>query len=516
MNIDDKFIQSFFRVCVKLYKYDTKNGNDIEIKELNEFLSKCHKKLSIIEDNELLNCQITDLTKQINKISSKYDETEKKYVNLYNDLRECRIELKSSNEEKEKLKNNVDELYKLKIKYENDIELKKQRVKQIKIKYNEEKHLWEKILIALEEENNEFKKNNKNLSEQNIKYNNEIKKIDELKKTLCNKFSSDTIDKIDVSIVDMIERANEYEKKYKEMSNQHEILQNNYNDLNDKYTELLKNQTNETNELKQQIKLLSEQIENDRKMYNDNIILMETKKQINGNNNQIQKKGNEENIRFFDVRDKKAIGYFEKDIKLFNENINDIKQNKEPTNRYKGEKISYSTDYMVDLLKVSDKVKKNKSKKNEHNTLETIEEIEISESDEPYNNNVKNNNNNIFMKNKQNNSNENYIDITNMKIINDSDTDNNNKGELKKELDNFILNNNNNNVFFGGGKKKIEIRQIDNKYKMKFDNDYSTLTEQNVNLNDEKTIKKIRHRKYMRHNREKNKLKDLQDEINKN
>lgn len=85
-------------------------------------------------------------------------------------------------------------------------------------------------------------------------------------------------------------------------------------------------------------------------------------------------------------------------------------------------------------------------------------------------------------------------------------------------MDNFIINNRDDNedinkiVYVGGGKKnKIEIRQIDDKYKMKFDNDFSTLTEQNININDEKTIKKIRHRKYMRHIREKNKLDELKE-----
>jgi hypothetical protein len=411
-----------------------------------------------------------------------------------------------------------------------------------------------------------------------------------------------------VSIVDMIERANEYEKKYKEISSQHEILKNNYDDLNEKYKEILLNQTNETNDLKQQIKSLMEQLEKDRKMYNDNIILMETKKQINENinNNQIneiQKGG--ENIKFFDMRDtqellpsnnsgahtryidislgcKKAIGYFEKDIKLFNENNNDTQQNKlclicgahhkndgifvgcnknkEPTNRYKGEKISYSTDYMVDLLKVSDKVKNNHSNNyNDNNTLGTIQEIDILESDESDDTQeikqdlisgahqkngdiflgceIVKKNNSIFMKNKPN---EKYIDIKNMKIVNESEENNINNGNLKKELDDFIKNNNdtqeikqdlisgayhkNDNIFLGcvnsivyvgGGKKnKIEIRQIDDKYKMKFDNVFSTLTEQNINLNDDKLIKKIRHRKYMRHNREKNRLADLQEEIN--
>jgi len=127
---------------------------------------------------------------------------------------------------------------------------------------------------------------------------------------------------------------------------------------------------------------------------------METKNKIIEN----QKGGNECNIKYFDIRDKKAIGHFEKDILLFNETNNDNK-NKEPTNRYKGENISYSTDYMVDLLKVSEKIKP-KVKKNNTNDLGTIEEIEIMESDESdiiKNNNsifMKKNNNSIFMKKK--------------------------------------------------------------------------------------------------------------------
>lgn len=532
MNINDKFITSFFRMCVKLYNYNGDSDNDIEIKNLNEFITKCNEKISIIEDNEALNVEITDLSKQINKITLKYNETEKKYVNLYNDLRDCRIELKSSNEEKEKIRKNVDELFLLKTKYEKDIELKNQQLKQIQKKYNENKAFWKKLLIDLEEKNNNYHKENKELSEQNNKYIDEINKIEEFKKTLYNRLSSDTIEKIDVSIVDMIERANEYEKKYKELSNQHNILNNNYEDLNNKYKELISNQTNETNELKRQIKLLTEQIENERKQHNDNIIVMETKNKIidtqeikqsliSGAHHKIdnnfigcnQKGGNQENIKYFDIRDKKAIGHFEKDILLFNEK-NDENKYKEPTNRYKGENISYSTDYMVDLLKVSEKVKPN-IKKNTNNDLGTIEEIEIIESEEY----GEINNKNIFLKKENSDISGGYIDVKDLKILNSSDNEIKiNKKELKKELDDFIVNNRNDNnentnniVYVGGGKKnKIEIRQIDDKYKMKFDGEFSTLTEQNINLNDEKVIKKIRHRKYMRHIREKNKL-DTQD-----
>jgi len=95
----------------------------------------------------------------------------------------------------------------------------------------------------------------------------------------------------------------------------------------------------------------------------------------------------------------------------------------------------------------------------------------------------------------------------------DEDDQNHDEIQLKNELNEFIKKNEN-NIFIGGNRKnKLEIKLIDNMYKMNFGNDYSTLTEQNINLNDEKIIKKIRHRKYMRNIREKNKLKYLQDDI---
>ena len=45
MNNDNKFITSFFRICVKLYNYDGSSDNDIEIKSLNEFITKCNEKI---------------------------------------------------------------------------------------------------------------------------------------------------------------------------------------------------------------------------------------------------------------------------------------------------------------------------------------------------------------------------------------------------------------------------------------------------------------------------------------
>ena len=516
MKIEDKFITSFFRVCVKLYKYDGKS--DIEIKDFNEFLTKCNEKLSVIEDNELLNGQISELSKQLNKVSIKFKDTENKYVKLYNDYQECKKELNNSLEEKNKLKKNISELFTIKNNNEKYIELYKTQYKQLIKKYNEKKNNWKNAFQEIINENKNYETENENLSKQNTKYIEEINKIENLKKTLSNKLSSETIEHLDISLVDMIDKANEYERKYNELSIQNNILSNNYDELNGIYKDLLLNQTNETNELNKQIKLLNEQIEQERKEYNNNIILLETKNKIIEN----QQGGNETNTKLFNIRDKKAIGYFENDIKLYNEHINeDNNKYKQPTNRYKGQKISYSTDYMVDYLKVSDKIKLNPTNNIIKNNLETLEEIDIIESDiiesETKNNNKINNS--IFIRKNETDTSGEYIDIKDMKIINESESNKKvPKTELKKELDNFIFNNTNNInkvVYSGGGKHKgkIEIIDINGELKMKINDEFTTLTEQNIDLKNDALIKKTKHRKYMRQSRKNNKLNQIREDL---
>lgn len=521
MNINDKFIVSFFNVCKDIYNYDETN-KDVEIKNLEEFIENCNKKLAIIEDNELLNTQIDDFSNQVNKLTNKIKSYEKKYTDLYVELTETKKKVKNADAEKENFKNKNNELYSTKSKYEKEIELYKQKLLKNKQKMNEYKTKNDKIYTKLteyvnlvenlQEQNNTLKNNNtdlnNNLSNINNKYSEEIKKLEDIKKAVGSKISSDTMEHLDISIIEAIDRANEYEKKYNETIKQNEILKTNYDDLNGKYINLLSTQTNETNELKSQIKLLLEQMQNDRKHYNDNIILLETKNKIEKQNNNVEKqKGGDNGIKYIDIKDKKALEIFDKDIQLFNERENDVINTGEKKNNY--ENISFSTDYMVDLLQMSDKmVKTNKINVKNNKNLDTIDEENDIESEDDKNN--------IFI--KKSNYGNGYINLANMKILNsEEEKENKDKNTLRNELNNFITQNQNidNIVYTGGGKKnKIEIRQIDDKFKMKFDNDFSTITEQNVNFDNEKEIKKIRHRKYMRHNREQKKNTKLQDLFN--
>ncbi len=553
MNIDDNFIKSFFKICVKIYDYDDEN-KDIEIKNLNDFIDKCTDKIAVIESNDLLNVQLAESSTEITKLSKKIKEYESKYSKLYLELNDCKRKINNKILENDELIDKNDKLYQTKIKYENDIILLQKSNEKYKERYNTAKIknelMFKKLRDTqeflkemtdeyqyLEYEKMELAEKNNKFLEENEKYMKEINKIEDLKKIMSNKLSSDTLEHLDISIIEAIDRANEYEKKYNESQTQIKILTNNFESVNEKYNNLLLTQANGTNELKEHIKLLMQQIEEERKKYNENMILIETKHNIekeqqNIKNQTIQTGGNGngncngDGVKMFDIRDKKAHDFFNKDILLFNEKNNGVK--KQDENQYKNKNISYSTDYMVDYLKMSDKIvssdKKTHLNSKYHNDLNTINEL----SEEP---NEIIGKKNIFIKHKITESTDEYIDLGKVNIFNTNEEINENDGEkLQNELKQFInengkqekiiinnVQNNNDVVFVGGGKKNsIEIRKIDDKYKMKFENGFSTITEQNIDLKDDAKIKKIRHKKYMRHNREKSKLADLQYELTKN
>jgi len=356
MNINDNFIKSFFKLCVKLYNYNNDNRN-IEIKDLSEFIEKCNKKISIIEDNEILNNQLLEQTKEINNLISKIKEYENKYGMMYIELSNQKKTIKNNREEINDYKKRIEELYNIKVDHEKEIELYKQMILKYKKKHNDNKNKNELLYKKLKEteetligmkydfENVALKK--EELEEKNKKFIEEIKKIEKLKNIVSNKLSSESIEHLDISIIEAIEKANVYAKKNDEVNKEIEILKKNLDEVNLNYNNLLLNQTNETNDLKKQIKVLIDKMQDDRQTFNENMVLIETKNQI--------KNENKDNIKYFDIRDKKAIEFFNKDIKIFNEKnkrnniINDNNNNKY-TN------ISYSTDYMVDLLKMSDKV----------------------------------------------------------------------------------------------------------------------------------------------------------------
>ena len=59
------------------------------------------------------------------------------------------------------------------------------------------------------------------------------------------------------------------------------------------------------------------------------------------------------------------------------------------------------------------------------------------------------------------------------------------------------------NKMVGGIKKigKIEVNNVDNKFKMLIGGEFTTLTEQDIDIDDETIIKRIHNRKYMRYYR---------------
>ena len=525
-NLEDEDILKFVNLLVRIHNYDFENAlNGLgRFDSADDFFNYVNKKISFIEDNENLHIQLNETSTQLDKITNKLNKTEKTLVDTYNQNEENKTIISNFKIENDKLKKTIDELYDVKSQNEKIIMSNKEQYNELKRKYEEKKKIIEtlsdKLVITQDimekiiNKNNEYELNNNSLMEENNKLNKEIEEIDNIKKSLLNKFSStEMITDLDTSISNIINKSNEYQQKYNELNIKNGILQDNYNELNDKYNELFSNQTKETNELKTIIKQLTEQIEQDRIKYNENMIVREIKNNLEGGGID-----SDNGTKYINIRDKKAIEYFDKDIKLYNErehkNTNPNAENKKP--------ISFTTDYMVDYMKVSEKMNKPNNHYNceTRNNLDTLQEIEISEEEEKPNNK-------IFMKN------DDYIDVSKLQIFKNEEgglpikfkkfngaPENKQDvyflGRPKEELYDFIKNNQDMGKIIyqkGGNKGKIEIKEFDGIKKLKFNDDYSTLTEQNIDLNDDTVIKKMKHRKYMRHCREQKKLQQLQEDL---
>lgn len=524
-NINDEYIKKFVNLLVRIYKYDY---NKVKIglgkfENADDFYNYVNNKISIIEDNDILNTQLNETSTQLNKISKKYYECEKTLLNTYNQNEENKITISNLKIENNKLKETTEELYNVKNEYDKKITILNNQYNKLKKKYEENKIIVGKlsdklvntkdIMEKILKKNNEFESSNNLLVNENNKLIKEIEEIDNIKKTLINKLSStEMITDLDTSISNLINKSNEYQLKYNELNIKNSILQDNYNELNDKYNELFLNQTKETNELKSIIKQLTEQIEQDRIKYNENMIVKEIKNNLEGGNHATQ------GIKYIDIRDKKAIEFFDKDIKLLNE-MEQKNNTLNMLNKTIHPPISQSTDYMVDLLKASDKMinSSKQFKSNTINKLDTLQEIEISEDieEEPTNN--------IFMKIKNEDmiidEGEKYIDVRKLQILKSEENGTPNKnflalGETKQEIDEFIKKNQDILLYQKGGNKgKIEIREIGGKKKINFNDDYSTLTEQNIDLKNDDAIKKMKHRKYMRRNREQKRIEQLKNDL---
>lgn len=551
-NLEDEDILKFVNLLVRIHNYDFENAlNGLgRFDSVDDFFNYVNKKISFIEDNENLHIQLNETSTQLDKITNKLNKTEKTLVDTYNQNEENKTIISNFKIENDKLKKTIDELYDVKSQNEKIIMSNKEQYNELKRKYEEKKKIIEtlsdKLVITQDimekiiNKNNEYELNNNSLMDENNKLNKEVEEIDNIKKSLLNKLSStEMITDLDTSIGNIINKSNEYQQKYNELNIKNGILQDNYNELNDKYNELFSNQTKETNELKTIIKQLTEQIEQDRIKYNENMIVREIKNNLEGGLKPplltpVASGGggddnNDDGTKYINIRDKKAIEYFDKDIKLYNErehkNTNPNAENKKP--------ISFTTDYMVDYMKVSEKMNKPNNHYNceTRNNLDTLQEIEISEEDEE-----EKPNNKIFMKNENNNDISlgcDYIDVSKLQIFKNEEgglpikfkkfngaPENKQDvyflGRPKEELYDFIKNNQDMGKIIyqkGGNKGKIEIKEFDGIKKLKFNDDYSTLTEQNIDLNDDTVIKKMKHRKYMRHSREQKKLQQLQEDL---
>ena len=237
-------------MCVKIYKYNDEN-KDIEIKTLGEFIKKCNEKIAIIESTEQLNDQILELSNETNKLSKKIKEYENKCSKIYIEMNEYKRKYNNIILENDNYINKYEELYQTKIKYENDIILLQKSNEKYKERHEKDKNKNELMYRKLKDTQDFLKemteeyqylefekmelaeKNEKYIGEQK-KYINEINKIEDLKKIMSNKLSSETLEHLDISIIEAIDKANEYEQKYNESQIKNTVLTNNFACLNNK------------------------------------------------------------------------------------------------------------------------------------------------------------------------------------------------------------------------------------------------------------------------------------------
>jgi hypothetical protein len=449
---------------------------------------------------EYLNDKQT-LNEQIIKINTMFNDLSYNYNNLV--------------EEKNIIDNNnkllIIELEEYKYKYENEINiLNISSVEQNKIIMDIE----EKITLL----NNTIDEKNKKIMEQSKVIMEQCKEIEEFKIKLIN------IDNEINSIKNISE-------------NKINILEYNNNILIEKI-ETLKKITDGKNNI----------LEIDNKILNDNIPILENNKNDNNifiGGEKIQENNNEfilntENIGIWE----KSVGnkktqlknkiFFDNEIKMQmtkddeqQQELNILEEKTNNTKNTNNTNISFSTDYMVSYLQNENKViPKEKRVKTINNKISSISNstednyIDISkipniiiDTDNSNNNDINNSNNNDI------NDNNNYH-LKEMKniIVND---DINIKNIVNDNNDNIIINNigknNNNNDIIIGGKihknknknNKMYVHLINGVKKMVIGEELTTLTEQEFNIEDKKTVHLIYNKKIKRYKREQDKENKL-------
>lgn len=495
------------------------------IKEQYETISKVNNKL--IEENKIMSDEITNLKLYTSSLEECINPNDKTINYLY---------IKNQN---------------LKFKYDG---LKNKLNKLVKQNYK-----------LMEDNKNIIELHNINIIKLKEKYINERKELnDNLKKdieTLKNKFE----DEINILNMSKEEQNKIIQNMENNINNKNSIIEEKNNQIEELKYKLSKCQT-EITDIKNTTDNKINILETDNKTLQKKILTLNNQ-EIKQNNNMVGGGGeivlNCDNIGIWEQKNinKKTLlknkMFFDNEIKAIEKKKIEEIENKQANNT----NISFSTDYMVSFLHNDNKLI---PKEERINIINKNLPFIIEESKEMNNNDENNLNSNIFLKNKfsydtslksLNNSTtqseqDKYIDVSKINniIINTENTTNTHN--KIKELQEFIKLENNNNLqelqdikilipekiekkqeikkhieplkpeikqqinnIIGGSNSKMKIHLIDGIKKMVIGEEMTTLTEQDINIDDKKVVHLTYNKKFKRYKREQDKNNKLMNEL---
>ena len=338
----------------ELYKLKQKNKNDNNINLENE-----NSKKKINELNDIISNLNLDIKKLKNKYNTEIEKIKKENENLNNKIKIEKDNTKLENENYDKLKNENSSLL-------NKNKELNENLSKLSEKYVKKKTEFSNIIIELKKEIDKLKDENKllynSLTQSRDKLNSELLKNEELKKKLKNSKEKELLDEIE-----------KYQKIINNLKNELDIEKqsNSFNELN------AKSLMEEINKLKNKNKnfIMSNQIKfsinkikkiSINKIYNFSFSLIINKKLIFN----ISKLFNFSLLPNLNLKKSENKNYkisnelnisFEKDLKRFNDNINEIKnlEKKFYDEQIKNLKINLEKEYQDKIEKYKNLFKNN-------------------------------------------------------------------------------------------------------------------------------------------------------------
>ena len=546
MNImkDETVLQNSNLILQDIYnKYSKTHSENNQLKqELSEMKLYTSSLEDVIRpnDNEIfnLNKKNSKLLDKINKLEKINNDIRTDNTGIIDGLKRYR---KSAENEIEELNNNIKELKK------NIKELKNQLNNEInkELKFEE---LQNKLNSKL---NNELNNTNKQLNNEinELKKENKLQiiKLEELEKQLNNKLNEELNNKLNEELNNtnnhLINEIDELKIRNKQLLNEKDILII----KNEELSEQINISLIEINSLSKKNIVNSDELittsdnyinlddvinSNNNNNLNNNInsnINSNNNSNINSNNSNINSNinsnnsNNNSNINL--ENEIKQIGGIEiklNDIELFerqykptkrtqqiNETFFKLEKEKEkdndPNKKIFGEQktkyndVSFSTDYMASLLCNETKLKPKRERTNKLNTIYD----EINDDDDDNDSEIKLCDKIIKTTEKIKTNDikpiQNIQQIQNENLKGGSPSKDDNLATLKTDMK---------------PNKKMDIHIIDNVKKMLIGGEFTSITEQDINMNDTKKIHLIYNKKTKRINREKEKVNKLKNELN--